>query len=175
MAKEKPDYYSMPIEKLEGRLSPKERAFVEYYDQTGNGTIAAQRAGYSPENKDAAAVAASRLLRSDKIIAYRRARARELYERLGLSPESLAIRLERVFQQSVAGVPHMTYNPDTKEMEPDGTWMFDGRTATQALKLMGDLIGAYEHKVSANVTTHTVEEYLAALEPPADPDEDTDG
>jgi phage terminase small subunit len=174
VAKQRPDYFTMPIEKLEGKLKPEERAFVEYYDQTGNGTLAAQRAGYSPDNKDAAAVAASRLLRRDKIIAYRRARAKELYEKLGLSKETLALKLERVLQQSLEGMPHMTYNPDTKEMEPDGTWVFDGRTATQALKLQGDLIGAYEQKISADVTTHSVEEFLATKYVPPMPGDDTD-
>ncbi len=158
------NYYEMTIAELEGRLKPRERAFVEFYDECGNGTLAAQRAGYSPDNCNSAAVAASRLLRSDKIIAYRRARARELYERLGLSKETLALNLDEVRRRAMAAEPHMGYNSETKEWEPDGTWVYDGRTAARALELMGNLIGAYETKVTADVTTRSVEDYLAAID-----------
>lgn len=168
------NYNELTISQLEGRLKPRERAFVEHYDECGIGTVAAQRAGYSPDNKDAAAVAASRLLRSDKIAAYRRARAKELYERLGITKESLALRLEELRRRAMGGDPVKEYDKETGEYKIIGSYEFDGRAAAKALELMGNMIGAYEQKINANVTTHSVEEYLAGLDTgsaPAEPDE----
>lgn len=48
-------------------LTPKERSFVYEFVKDFNGTQAAQRAGYSPKNPAAAAVAASRMLRKANI------------------------------------------------------------------------------------------------------------
>ena len=162
--KERVDYNEMTIAQLEGQLKPLERAFVEHYDQCGNGTEAAIRAGYDPDNRNAAAVAASRMLRRDKIVAYRRARAKELYERLGLSKETLAMHLDEVLRRAMTAIPHMKYDRASGGYKPDGTWEFDGRTATRALELMGNLIGAYEHKVTGNVTVAGLEEYLSTLD-----------
>ena len=76
-------YEDMSIEELEKLLTRKERLFVEEYDRDGNGTQAAIRAGYNPGKKNASAsVQASKLLRSAKISAYRRARANELCRQL---------------------------------------------------------------------------------------------
>ena len=73
------EYENMGLEELEKLVTRKERRFVEEYDKDGNGTQAAIRAGYTAGKKNAsAAVQASKLLRSAKISAYRRARANEL-------------------------------------------------------------------------------------------------
>lgn len=67
---------AMQLEKL---LTPRERDFCELYLASRNGTEAAAQAGYSKGSRDGAAVAASRLLRRDKIGAYLRARAGNLW------------------------------------------------------------------------------------------------
>ena len=84
----------MSMEELEKLLTRKERLFVEEYDRDGNGTQAAIRAGYSPGKKNASAsVQASKLLRSAKISAYRRARANELCSQMGISRETIRLNV----------------------------------------------------------------------------------
>ena len=153
---------------LENALKPKQRRFCEEYDECGNATLAAQRAGYSPDNEKAAAVAGSRLLRNDKVAAYRRARAIEMYNSIGVSAETVALRLEKIYRRAMADVPHMSWDSECREYVPDGTWCFDGRTALKALELMGDSIGMFEKKISAQASVIGIEDYLRSLESDAD-------
>ncbi len=153
------DYSAMTIEHLEKLLDDREKKFVEEYEECNNATLSAQNAGYSPDNSNAAAVTGHRLLRSAKISAYRRARAKELYGHIGITKETVATRINKVYLRSVQAVPHYSWNAVTKEWEPDGTWTFDSNGALKALKLMGESIGMFEQKISATVTT-SVEEFL---------------
>lgn len=134
----------MDVLELEKRLSRREREFCERYLAERNGTRAAQEAGYSPDNRGAAAVTASRLLRKAKIVAYLRARAREIYEQLMITPETVAADLSRVYRRAMQAEPVMARNKETGEMEPTGEYAFDGRTAVRALELMGDSLGMFE-------------------------------
>ena len=91
-------YEDMSMEELEKLLTRKERLFVEEYDRDGNGTQAAIRAGYSPGKKNASAsVQASKLLRSAKISAYRRARANELCSQMGISRETIRLNVMDIY------------------------------------------------------------------------------
>lgn len=140
------DYDKMPVEELEKLLTPKERRFVWEYEADWNGTRAAMRAGYGKTEKSAA-VTASRLLRKAKIAAYARARQREQYKALNLNRESLSVKLVRVLNQCMEGTPHLSWDSDAKEYLPDGTFIFDSKGATSALKLLGDSIGMYTQNV----------------------------
>lgn len=134
----------LEIQQLERQLSRREREFCERYLAERNGTQAAQGAGYSPDNRQAAAVTASRLLRKAKIAAYLRARAREIYEQLCITPETIAADLSRVYRRAMQAEPVMAYNRETEQMEPTGIYTFDGKTAIRALELMGDSLGMFE-------------------------------
>lgn len=129
---------------LERQLSRREREFCQRYLAERNGTQAAQEAGYSPDNRQAAAVTASRLLRKAKIAAYLRARAREIYEQLCITPETIAADLSRVYRRAMQAEPVMAFNRETGEMESTGEYSFDGKTALRALELMGDSLGMFE-------------------------------
>ena len=95
-------YEDMSMEELEKLLTRKERLFVEEYDRDGNGTQAAIRAGYSPGKKNASAsVQASKLLRSAKISAYRRARANELCSQMGISRETIRLNVMDIYRRCV--------------------------------------------------------------------------
>ena len=143
----------MTLEELEALVSPKQRRFVAEYEIDGNATEAAIRAKYCVDkegkpNKKAATATASRLLRNVKIAAYRRARARELYKNLNISAETLALKLNDVFEQSMEGYPHLVWNTVTHQYEPDGTYNFDSRGATKALELMGKSIGMFTENIN---------------------------
>lgn len=109
-------YEDMSMEELEKLLTRKERLFVEEYDRDGNGTQAAIRAGYSPGKKNASAsVQASKLLRSAKISAYRRARANELCSQMGISRETIRLNVMDIYRRCMTAKPVMKYDPDRRE------------------------------------------------------------
>ena len=89
-------------EQKEKKLTPKERLFCEnyVYITQRNGTEAATLAGYG-NTKESAATIASRLLKKPTVLAYISELDRQLYEAIGISPELIAVRMERLYQNSV--------------------------------------------------------------------------
>ena len=73
---------------MEGKLTPKRRAFIEEYCKDFNGQKAAERAGYSPRT---ARVTASKLLKNVTI-------ANKIKEKLGLVAMEADEALERIAQ-----------------------------------------------------------------------------
>ena len=127
----------MSMEELEKLLTRKERLFVEEYGRDGNGTQAAIRAGYSPGKKNASAsVQASKLLRSAKISAYRRARANELCSQMGISRETIRLNVMDIYRRCMTAKPVMKYDPDRRE------WVESG--ALKAMELLGKPLGMFE-------------------------------
>ncbi len=105
---------ALSAEELGKLCSKRQRDFVLELDLDGNGTKAAMRAGYGNGKEAAAAVAASRLLRNDKVSAYRRARALEKYAALGVDRETIAERLHGVFLRCMQAEPVMMWDSDAK-------------------------------------------------------------
>jgi len=155
---------TLSAEELGKLCTKRQRDFVQELDLDGNGTKAALRAGYGNGKEAAAAVAASRLLRNDKVSAYRRARALEKYTALGVDRETIAERLHGVFLRCMQAEPVMMWDSDAKAWVPSGEWKFDSKGALKALELIGQTIGMYETKVAASVGGQTVEEFLRAIE-----------
>mgnify|MGYP000894399584 CR=1 FL=1 len=163
------DFDSMSIENLEKLLSQKEKRFVAELEIDGNGTQAAIRAGCTPgKNNQSAAVAASRMLRSDKVLAYRRARAREVYKSLGLSPETVATKLMDIFNRCMQKKAVMEWDSESRSWQPSGEWRFDSRGALKALELMGQSLGMFKQKIVAETRGLTLEEYIRKLDNGAD-------
>ena len=156
--KEKTDWYGMPPEELEKKLTERQRRFaLEYIRNGGNGTAAAISAGYAPKS---AHVQASRMLRDDKISAYRRAQARELYNALGLTPEKIGLETYNVYQRCMQAKEHLSWNSEKHQYEPDGFFVFDAKNALKALELLGTQTGIYQEKVQVS---GSVEDYLRSL------------
>lgn len=151
------NYEGMTLEELEGLLSKQQRRFVEEYEKDGNGTQAAIRAGYAPGKDNAtAAVQASRLLRSAKVSAYRRARARELCRQAGISRETLSLDMLEVYRRCMSAEPVMVWDREQGRWTPSGEWQFDSKGALKALELLGDSLGMFTQKVeqTGNTTVH---------------------
>lgn len=135
-------------EELSEMLSARQRRFAMEYLVDWNGTQAAIRAGVKPgKNNASAAVAASRMLKNDKVSAYIRARQREEFNALNLSAESLTLKTVEVLNQCMEGTEHLKWDSESHGYIPDGTWNFDSSGATKALKLLGDSIGMFEKHV----------------------------
>ncbi len=139
------EYENMGLEELEQLLTRRERLFVEEYDKDGNGTQAAIRAGYTAGKKNASAsVQASKLLRSAKISAYRRARAKELCRQLGISRETIRLNVMDVYRRCMTAKPVMKYDPDRREWVESGEYVFDSKGALKAMELLGKPLGMFE-------------------------------
>lgn len=131
--------------KREPELNERQKRFVlEYLRNGGNGTEAAIAAGYAPK---AAAVQASRMLNDDKILAYKRTQARQVYKALGLTPDQIGLEAWGIFKKCMAAEPHLSWNSETHAWEPDGTYQFDSRGALKALELLGKMEGIFKEKV----------------------------
>lgn len=135
----------MSAAELEKLLTKREVDFVEHFIVSKNATQAAISAGYCKSgNRDAAAVAGCRLLRKAKTLAYMRARQREIYNQLNITPESVAGDLINIYKRSICAVPVTEYDKDLGEMVATGEFVYDSRAALKALELIGDSIGMFE-------------------------------
>lgn len=138
-------YEDMSLDELERLLTRKERRFVEEYDLDGNGTQAAIRAGYTPGKKNAsAAVQASKLLRSAKVSAYRRARANELCRQLGISSETIRLNVMDIYRRCMVAKPVLKYDPDLRDWVETGEYVFDSKGALKAMELLGKPLGVFD-------------------------------
>lgn len=130
------------LEELKRALNERQIRFVhELLRNGGNGTLAAVAAGYSERS---AAVQASRMLSDDKIAAYRRACARQIYQNLGISEEQIGLDLREIYNRCMQAQPHMSWDSEAHDWVPDGTWVFDSRGAIKALDMLLRLSGRLE-------------------------------
>lgn len=132
-------------------LTPRQKKFVEEYLESGNGTDAAIKAGYSQKT---AAGQASRLLKDPTVRAYRIQLERQQYEEMGISEAWVGKRLAEVAERCMQGQPHLSWNPETRQKEPDGMWVFDPNGATKALHAIGQHLGMFKpvDKAGGDVT-----------------------
>lgn len=119
-------------------LTSKQQRFVHELLAGASATQAAIAAGYSEKT---AAAQASRLLKDEKVAAYRREFAKKIFDRLGVSAESLALELETVKRRCLEAEPHMRWDAKVKAWVPDGSWLFDANGAIKAIKAQADLLG----------------------------------
>jgi phage terminase small subunit len=132
------------VARKEPELNERQKRFVaEYIRNGGNGTEAAIAAGYSPKS---AAVQASRMLSDDKVLAYKRALARQVYYNLGLTDEQIALDLREIYNRCMTASPHLSWDSEAHAWMPDGTWQFDARGAVKALEMLLRMSGRLEPK-----------------------------
>ena len=153
--------YDLPIGELARLLNERQKKFVEELEKGGTPGEAAIRAGYAQKNADSQA---SRLLKDVKIAAYRRARAIDQYNRLGISAEWVGLQLLEVYNRCMMAVPHMEWDSEAHGWVHDGTWNFDAKGALQALGKIGDSLGMFKQdKKQEQAGGETVEDYLARI------------
>lgn len=140
-------------------LTPRQKKFVEEYLKDGNGTAAAVAAGYSEKT---AAAQASRLLKDEAVQQYRMDMERELFARMGISEAWIGRRYAEIVERCMQGVPHMSWNPETRQKEPDGMWMFDPNGANKALHELGVHIGMFRQE-EAGEKKDSFEQWLAKM------------
>lgn len=147
----------------EKRLSEKQRRFVQEWMLDRNGTRAAIRAGYKDSS---AAATASRLMKDPQVQAYRDRLIEEEFRELGINQHSLAREVWRLYQRSMEGSPHLTWDSDARAYVPDGTWRFDANGAAKALALLQKMMPRLEAGGDATDKTPApagIEELLGGL------------
>ena len=131
---------NMSSAEIEKYLSPKEIAFGREYLKDGNATAAAIRAGYS-ERRNSAAVQGARMLKKEKVRAYRHALIREQMKNKDLTKESIVLKLSEIVDRCMQNIPVTEYNHDTKQYEETGEYEFDSRGAIRALNSLTKILG----------------------------------
>lgn len=135
------------VRELEKRLKPRERLFAEEYIRNGwNGTAAALEAGYG-KTRESAAVQACRILRREPVQAYMRARTREIYAQLFLSPERVAGELVRLYRRATQAEPVMVYDKEAEKYVESGEYQYDAKNAVKILEMLGQHAGMFVQKV----------------------------
>jgi len=121
-------------------LNQKQAAFVKEYIVDYNGTRAAERAGYS---KKTAAVQASRLLKSEKVIEAIKEHQQELMKSQVLTEDKVLAKLGEVLDRCMSAVPVMEWDFDAHEYRETGEWQFDSKGSLRALEMLGKHIGMF--------------------------------
>ena len=148
------DYGEKTIAELEKLLNIRQRKFVGYLLDGLSQTEAAIKAGYSAKT---AASQATDLLKNPKVSAYRRALAGEVFKRLGLTPDAIALKLYEIFERCMQKKPVMEWDSGSKTWVESGTWQFDAKGATRVLELLGKNTGMFAERVDINGSALRVE------------------
>ena len=127
-------------DELGKRRNPKQRAFAEYYLQTGSEVQSAIAAGYA---KKSAASQGSKLRSNPAVADYIAARENQLFAEMGINEGWVGRRLAELHDRCAQAKPHMEWNPATRKYEPDGYWMFDAKGAHAALQSLGKMLGMF--------------------------------
>ena len=151
----------MTAVELRSLLTDRQISFVEGLVSGLDATSAAVLAGYAEKS---AAQQASKMLKNDKVAAYRRARYIELYDKVGVSPEWVGLKLVEIVERCMEATPHLVWDSSKKEYVPDGTWNFDANGATKALSAIGKSLGMFSDKPQAKTEQEGVEAFLARME-----------
>ena len=123
------------ITALKKACKGKRAKFVEEYIKDGNGTAAVIRAGVT-DNRESAAVTASRWLREPEVLAYRDALVESAADAVGICRESLILKAEKIYRRCIQEVAVL--NADGEET---GMFVFDAKNALKAAELQAKLVG----------------------------------
>lgn len=139
-------------------LNERQKIFVQKLLMGYTATDAAIEAGYS---KRSAAQTAHRMLTLPEVQAYRRELEKKLFDEMGISKEWIGRRLVEVVERAMSAEPHLKWNPQTRRKEPDGSWVFDGRTAVTALHELAIQMGYAEEEEAPKDQGQSFEDWLA--------------
>ena len=145
-------------------MDEREIKFAEEYLKDLNGTQAAIRAGYKAgKDNSSAAVTASRLMRDERVRAYRSALIRESVEDMDISRDSIVLKLMEIYQRCMSAVPVLEWDSEAKEWVESGEYKFDVKGAIKALEQLTSIFG-FEAPKKHELTGESIEEFISSLE-----------
>lgn len=140
-------------------LTPQQMKFVVEYMKIGNAAEAAVAAGYSAKS---AASRASKLLAMPAVQEYRQQVAREMFAQIGVDESWIGLKLVTLVESCMEGYPHMVRNPETHQMEPDGTWQLNASGAAKAIHELREHMGLTRKRDEENTAAgQSFEDWLA--------------
>jgi len=139
-------------------LNMRQKIFVQEYLKHGIAKEAAIAAGYSAKSADQQA---SRLLSMPAVQEYRRELEQKLFDELGISKAWIGRRLVEIVERSTQGVPHLSWNAETRRKEPDGMWVNDDATAIKALHELYVQLGFSQGEEETREQRTSFEDWLA--------------
>jgi phage terminase small subunit len=144
-------------------MDERERRFAEEYLKDFNATQAAIRAGYKAgKNNSSAAVQASRLMRDERVRAYRSALIRESVEDMDISRNTVVLQLTEIFRRCMSAVPVLMWDSDKKEWVNSGEWKFDAKGASKALEQLSKILG-FEAPAKHEIRGDSFEEFMKSI------------
>lgn len=156
--------YRMSSADIRKYMDDRECRFAEEYLKDMNGTQAAIRAGYKAGKDNASAsVQASRLMRDERVRAYRSALIRESVEDLDVTRETVVLQLMEIFRRCMSAVPVLEYDKDSKEWKESGVWQFNAKGAAKALEQLSKLLG-FDAPTVHEINGNGIEDLLKSIE-----------
>ena len=134
---------------MSGKLTDKQRRFVDEYLVDLNGTKAAIRAGYSEKNADKIG---SQLLGKSGVRAAIVAAQAERSARVSVSADYVLSNLVEIVERCMQRAPVLTMKGEqVVDDEGRNAWRFDAKGANRALELLGKHLGMFTDKIEADV------------------------
>lgn len=96
-------------------------------------------------NSETCSVESSKLLKNPSVSAYLEQRRKEIEDRTTVNVEYIIENAKSVLEKSLQQVPVMEYDYEEQRKIPTGEYVFDSKGANGALKILGDVIGAFNH------------------------------
>ena len=137
---------------MSGKLTDKQRRFVDEYLVDLNGTKAAIRAGYSEKNADKTG---SQLLGKSGVRAAIVAAQAERSERVSVSADYVLSNLVEIVERCMHRAPVLTMKGgQVVDDEGRNVWRFDAKGANKSLELLGKHLGMFTDKIEADVSAN---------------------
>ena len=135
---------------MSGKLTDKQRRFVDEYLVDLNGTKAAIRAGYSEKNADKIG---SQLLGKSGVRAAIVAAQAERSARVSVSADYVLSNLVEIVERCMQRAPVLTMKGEqVVDDEGRNVWRFDAKGANKSLELLGKHLGMFTDKIEADVS-----------------------
>ncbi len=142
------------------KLNERQERFCREYIIDYNATQAAIRSGYS--KRSAKSVGSENLTKPDILTRVRELQA-EQRERLCITADWVVMSLVDVYEKCMQLKPVMVWNPETKQKEESGEYVFDSKGALNALEMIGKHLAVFDPKNTSQNEKKNISELLSAL------------
>ena len=147
-------------------LTPKQQRFVDEYLVDLNATRAAVRAGYSARNADKIG---PELLGKTRVAEAVAAATAARVSRTEVTQDYVLKNLTEVVERCMQRAPVPDSNGDRVTGDGRNVWRFEPKPVVAALKLLGEHLGMYTHRVEVETTAGlTIIEEVVRAKPPKD-------
>ncbi len=150
----------MSLEELRSALTEKQLAFAQALAEGAEPIAAARKAGFGEK---IAGAQAAKMLKNEKVLAYREALERDNAGEMEVTPQWVWRKLAEVAERCMEQTPHMVWDKESRCYVHDGTFEFDAEGAIKALSAIGKMaVGPDSGKGRSE--GRSIEDFLEELE-----------